>query len=313
MLKPSEVAPLSSLLFAELVDEAGFPPGTFNLVNGDGPTVGAALARHDDVAMVSFTGSTRAGVAVSKAAADGIKRVSLELGGKGPNLIFADAPPDLAKAVRRGVSGVMLNSGQSCNAPTRMLVEASVYDEAVAIATAACAAVEVGPSSADGKHIGPVASAAQFDKVQRLVASGVDEGATLLVGGTGRPSGEELAAGYFVRPTLFADVTPTMTISREEIFGPVLTIMPFETEEEAVTLANDSAYGLTSYLQTGCADRIRRLVRRLKAGMVEVNGERRSARAPFGGVKQSGNGREGGEWGLREFLDVKAVSGWKSE
>jgi len=304
------VAPLSSLLFAELLDEAGCPAGVFNLVNGEGAVVGEALAAHPDVAMVSFTGSTRAGIAVSKAAADGVKRVSLELGGKGPNLIFADLGDGLSRAVKRGVAHVMRNSGQSCNAPTRMLVEASVYDEAVAIAKEACAAVAVGAPSEEGQHIGPVASAAQFEKVQELVASGVSEGARLLVGGVGKPAGYEGHGGFFVRPTLFADVTAEMRVAREEIFGPVLCLQKFATEEEAVAIANGTSYGLTSYLQTGSAERVRRVVPRLKAGMVEVNGARRSPRSPFGGVKQSGNGREGGEHGLREFLEVKAVSGW---
>ena len=311
VLKPSEVAPLSSLLFAELIDAAGFPRGSFNLVNGTGAVVGEALARHANVDMVSFTGSTRAGVAVSKAAADGVKRVSLELGGKGPNLIFGDlGVGGLRKAVQRGVAHVMRNSGQSCNAPTRMLVEATIYDETVALAAEACAAVNVGRPDEDGSHIGPVASKAQFEKVQALVATGAAEGARLLVGGVGRPASLEGSRGFFCRPTLFADVTPSMTIAREEIFGPCLSIMRFESEEEAVAIANDTAYGLTSYLQTASEARIRRLVPQLKAGMVEVNGEPRSARSPFGGVKASGNGREGGEWGLREFLEVKAVSGW---
>lgn len=312
VLKPSEVAPLSSLCFAELVAAAGFPRGSFNLVNGDGPTVGAALAAHPDVDMVSFTGSTRAGVAVSKAAADSVKRVSLELGGKGPNLIFADLGDGLTRAVERGVADVMRNSGQSCNAPTRMLVESSVYDEAVAIAAAYCARkVRVGATDEGGAHLGPVASAAQFDKVQRLIQSGLDEGARLVHGGGGRPVGFE--SGFYCRPTLFADVAPSMSIAREEIFGPVLSMVRFDSEEEAVRLANDTPYGLTSYVQSGSRERVRRVVPRLKAGMVEVNGARRNLAAPFGGVKASGNGREGGVWGLREFLDVKSVSGWPSE
>mmetsp|Transcript_27291 Transcript_27291/g.69423 ORF Transcript_27291/g.69423 Transcript_27291/m.69423 type:complete len:330 (-) Transcript_27291:170-1159(-) len=308
VLKPSEIAPLSSLLFAEMIDKAGFPAGTFNLINGEGPTVGAALARHPDVDMVSFTGSTRAGVAVSEAAAAGVKRVSLELGGKGPNLVFADVGDGLGKAVKRGVAQVMSNSGQSCNAPTRMLVESPIYDEAVAIATEHCRSLQVGDPSEEGPHLGPVASEAQFHKVQRLIASGVAEGATLTCGGEGRPKGFE--CGWFCQPTVFANVAPSMTIAREEIFGPVLSILRFETEEEAIALANDTAYGLTSYVQSGSAERIRRVVPRLRAGMVEINGARRSPTAPFGGVKASGNGREGGVHGLREFLDVKAVAGW---
>jgi aldehyde dehydrogenase (NAD+) len=308
VLKPSEVAPLSSLLFAELIHSAGFPRGAFNLVSGDGPTVGAALARHAGVDMVSFTGSTRAGVAVSQAAAEGVKRVNLELGGKGPNLIFADVGEALGKAVKRGVMQVMANSGQSCNAPTRMIVEASVYDEAVAIAAEQCASVGVGWPAEEGAHLGPVASEAQFEKVQALIAAGIEDGARLVCGGGGRPDG--FTHGWFCRPTVFADVAPSMRIAREEIFGPVLSIMRFEGESEAIDLANDSPYGLTSYVQSGSAERIRRVVPRLRAGMVEVNGARRSPTAPFGGVKASGNGREGGVLGLREFLEVKAVAGW---
>ena len=311
VLKPSEIAPLSSLLFAELIDAAGFPPGTFNLVSGEGATAGAALASHPGVDMVSFTGSTRAGVEVSRAAAAGIKRVSLELGGKGPNLIFADVGEALRETVRRGVSQVMTNSGQSCNAPTRMLVESSIYDEVVALATEHCESLSVGWPSDEGAHLGPVASEAQYNKVQALIATGVEEGARLVCGGGGRPDGFE--RGWFCRPTLFADVAPSMQISREEIFGPVLSILRFESESEAVLMANDTAYGLTSYVQSGSAERIRRVVPRLKAGMVEVNGARRSPGAPFGGVKASGNGREGGVHGLREFLEVKAVAGWPVE
>ena len=309
VLKPSEIAPLSSLLFAELIDAAGFPAGTFNLVNGEGATVGEALARHQDVDMVSFTGSTRGGVAVSKAAADGVKRVSLELGGKGANLIFADVGRDnLRKVVSRGVSAVMMNSGQSCNAPTRMIVEQRVYDETVEIAAERCAGLAVGSPDDEGAHLGPVASEAQFAKVQRLIATGIDEGASLVCGGSGRPKGIE--RGWFCRPTVFADVLPSMTIAREEIFGPVLSILCFRSEDEAVSIANDTAYGLTSYVQSGSAERVRRVVKKLKSGMVEVNGARRSPASPFGGVKASGNGREGGFLGLREFLEVKAVSGW---
>ena len=321
VLKPSEVAPMSSVVFAELMEEAGFPSGVFNLVQGDGPTVGHALAAHADVDMVSFTGSTRAGVAVSKAAAETVKRVALELGGKGPNIIFSDvgdADGDaggdgLRTAVTRGVRQCMLNTGQSCNAPSRMLVEQGSYARAVEIAAEVGAAVTVGSPAEEGHHIGPVASAAQFEKVQVMIRAGLSEGARLLCGGLGKPDGLKasgLEAGYFCKPTIFADVEPAMTIAREEIFGPVLSMMPFVDEADAIRLANETAYGLTSYLQTTSQERIRRVVPKLRAGMVEVNGERRSAKAPFGGVRQSGNGREGGAWGLREFLEVKSITGY---
>jgi aldehyde dehydrogenase (NAD+) len=305
VLKPSEIAPLSSLLFAEIVDEAGLPPGVFNLVNGDGEGVGSQLSAHPDVDMVSFTGSTRAGRLISKAAADTIKRVSLELGGKGANIIFADAPE---KAVKQGVIRCFNNTGQSCNAPTRMLVERSRYDAAVEHAAEVAKGVTVGHSDEHGRHIGPAVSEVQFDKIQALIQSGIDEGARLLVGGTGRPG--HLNRGYFIRPTVFADVTPDMTIYREEIFGPVLSILPFEDEEHAIAIANDTEYGLTNYIQTGDPERLRRVARRLRSGMVEGNGKGFAQGSPFGGFKQSGNGREGGTFGLHEFLEVKAVSGW---
>ena len=305
VLKPSEIAPLSSMLFAEMVDAAGFPAGVFNLVNGDGAGVGSQLSGHPDVDMISFTGSTRAGIAITKNAADTVKRVALELGGKGANIIFADADE---QAVARGVRHCMGNSGQSCNAPTRMLVQREIYDGAVKIAQETARAVAVGPASQPGVHIGPVVSAAQFDKIQRLIQTGIDEGARLVTGGTGRPEG--FNRGYFVRPTVFADVNPDMTIAREEIFGPVLSIIPFDSEEEALTIANDTVYGLTDYVQTADPARARRLARRLRAGMVEINGHSRSAGAPFGGMRQSGIGREGGVWGLEEFLEVKSVGGW---
>ncbi len=308
VLKPSEIAPLSSMLFAEILEEAGVPAGVFNLVNGDGPGVGTRLTGHPDVDMVSFTGSTRAGIAIQKNAADTIKRVHLELGGKGANLVFADAPE---KAVKRSVLRCMENSGQSCNAPTRMLVERSVYDEVVEEAARIARSIAVGPPSEEGRHIGPVVSAAQFDKVQRLIEKGIEEGARLVAGGPGRPEG--MNRGYYVRPTVFADVSNDMTIAREEIFGPVLSIIPFESEDEAVAIANDTDYGLTNYVQTSDPDRLRRLARRLRSGMVEMNWRPRGAGAPFGGIKQSGNGREGGVWGIEEFLEVKSVSGWPVE
>jgi aldehyde dehydrogenase (NAD+) len=308
VLKPSEESPLNAMLFAEMMHEAGFPPGVFNLVNGDGVGVGSQLSAHPDVDMVSFTGSSRAGKLISKAAADTLKRVHLELGGKGANLIFADADE---KAIKRSVLHMMQNTGQSCNAPSRMMVEASIYDRVVEEAGEIAAKVSVGPASAEGRHIGPVVNATQWQKIQDLIQKGIDEGARLVCGGTGRPEG--LNKGFYVRPTVFADVTNDMTIAREEIFGPVLSIMKFETEEEAVQVANDTVYGLTNYVQSQDGARRNRLARQLRSGMVEMNGVGRSAGSPFGGMKQSGNGREGGVWGIEDFLEVKAVSGWAAE
>ncbi|MCV3270237.1 aldehyde dehydrogenase family protein [Roseobacter sinensis] len=307
VLKPSEIAPLSGLLFAEFVHDAGVPPGVFNLVNGDGAGVGSQLSAHPDVDMVSFTGSTRAGIAISKAAADTLKRVSLELGGKGANIIFEDAHP---KAAKQGAIRCFRNTGQSCNAPTRMLVHSSRYDEAVEMAAETANATRVGPASDEGKHIGPLVSKAQYDKVQALIETGMSE-ARLVAGGLGRPDG--LNRGYYAKPTVFADVTNDMTIAREEIFGPVLSIIRFETEEEAIAIANDTPYGLTNYVQTEDDERRRRVARRLRSGMVETNGQGFAQGSPFGGYKQSGNGREGGAYGLEEFLEVKAVSGWAAE
>jgi aldehyde dehydrogenase (NAD+) len=275
------------------------------LVNGDGAGVGTQLSGHADVDMISFTGSTRAGIAISKNAADTVKRVSLELGGKGANIVFADADE---KAVVRGVRHCFMNSGQSCNAPTRMLVERSLYEQAVQTAIDVAAKTEVNQASLEGKHIGPVVSKAQFDKIQGLIQQGIDEGARLVAGGLGRPDGVD--EGYFVRPTVFADVSNEMTIAREEIFGPVLSIIPFDSEEEALRIANDSPYGLTHYVQTQDADKARRVARKLRSGMVQMNGEMLAGGAPFGGYKQSGNGREGGHWGLEEYLEVKVVTGW---
>ncbi len=308
VLKPSEIAPLSSLLFAEILHEAGVPKGVFNLVNGDGAGVGSQLSSHKDVDMVSFTGSTRAGIAISKAAADTLKRVHLELGGKGANLIFADADE---KAVQRGAMHCFNNTGQSCNAPTRMLVQRDIYDQAVETAREVAEKTRVASAHEPGKHIGPVVSQVQFDKIQDLIQKGMDEGARLVAGGLGRPEG--LNRGYFVRPTVFADVTNDMTIACEEIFGPVLSIIPFESEEEAVQIANDTVYGLTNYVQSQDGARRNRLARRLRAGMIEMNGQSRGAGSPFGGMKHSGNGREGGVWGIEDFLEVKAVSGWSND
>ncbi|WP_440692867.1 aldehyde dehydrogenase family protein [Candidatus Pelagibacter sp. HIMB1695] len=305
ILKPSEISPLSSMLLAEMINDAGFAPGVFNLVNGDGAGVGTYLTKHTDVDMVSFTGSTRAGIAINKSAADTIKRVSLELGGKGANIIFADADE---KAVARGVRHCFNNSGQSCNAPTRMLVENSIYQKTIETVRKVAEQTEVGPSDKEGRHIGPVVSENQFKKIQSLIKTGLEEGAKLISGGEGRPDG--LDKGYFVRPTIFSDVTPNMTIWKEEIFGPVLCITPFSNEEEAVKLANDTPYGLTNYVQTSDNEKARRVAKQLRSGMVEMNSKFLGAGSPFGGMKQSGNGREGGTWGLEEFLEVKAVSDW---
>ncbi|MGB7268762.1 MAG: aldehyde dehydrogenase family protein [Albidovulum sp.] len=308
VLKPSEMSPLNAMVFADIVHEAGLPAGVFNLVNGDGPGVGTDLSTHPDVEMISFTGSARAGAAITKASADTFKRVCLELGGKGANLIFADADE---KAVKRGVLHCMNNTGQSCNAPTRMLVERPLYESAVEIARTVAEGIKVGSAHDEGRHIGPVVSEMQYDKIQSMIQKGIDEGARLVAGGLGRPDG--LNRGYFVRPTVFADVTPDMAIGREEIFGPVLSIIPFDSEEEAVRIANDTIYGLTNYVQSQDGARRNRLARQLKSGMVEMNGQGRGRGSPFGGVKASGRAREGGHWGIEEFLDVKAISGWAAE
>lgn len=309
VLKPSELSPLSAMLFAEVLDEAGVPAGVFNLVNGDGPGVGTTMSGHPDIALISFTGSSRAGIAISKNAADSLKRVSLELGGKGANIVFADAPDG---AVRQGVARCFNNTGQSCNAPTRMLVERPLYEAALAEAMAQAENTTVDLADRSGAHIGPVVSQTQYDKIQEMIKRGISEdGARLLAGGPGRPEG--LEKGYFVRPTIFADCHNNMSVMRDEIFGPVLAIMPFDTEEEAITIANDTAYGLTNYIQTSDPVKANRVARRLRSGMVDINGKARSAGSPFGGYKQSGNGREGGKWGLEEFLEVKAVGGWGDE
>ncbi|MFJ7353935.1 aldehyde dehydrogenase family protein [Phyllobacterium sp. NPDC097923] len=303
VLKPSEFTPLNALLYAEMVDEAGFPAGVFNLVNGDGATVGAALSKHKDVDMMSFTGSTRAGIAVSKDAAETVKRVTLELGGKSPNIVFEDA--DLEDRVAGSVLECFNNSGQSCDAPTRMLVQRSVYDKAVKIAEATGRQAQVGDPQEEGDHIGPLVSHIQYGRVQNLIEAGISEGARVLVGGAGKPAGYE--TGYFVRPTIFADVRNDMRIAREEVFGPVLALIPFDTEEEAIAIANDTPYGLAAYVQTGDAKRAERVASRLKAGMVHINGGPHRYGSPFGGYKQSGNGREGGKFGLEDFLEVKTI------
>jgi len=305
VLKPSEESPLSSMLFAEFIHDAGIPAGVFNLVNGDGMGVGTQLSAHEDVEMISFTGSTRAGRAISKTAAETMKRVKLELGGKGANLIFADADE---KAVVRGVRHCFNNSGQSCNAPTRMLVERSIYDQAVEIAKETAEKTKVAPADQSGRHIGPVVNKRQWDQIQGYIQKGIDEGARLVSGGLGLPEG--MNKGFYVRPTVFADVKPGMTIEKEEIFGPVLSIIPFDTEEEAIAIANNTPYGLTNYVQSTSTERRRRLSRVLRSGMVEMNGRSRAAGAPFGGVKASGRAREGGVWGIEEFLESKTIAGW---
>ncbi len=306
VLKPSEVTPLNALLFAEILDAAGVPPGVFNLVNGDGPTVGAALAAHPDVDMVSFTGSTRAGVEIAKLAAPTVKRVHQELGGKSANILLDDV--DFDAAVTAGVNACFNNSGQSCNAPTRMLVPEARHDEAVAIARRAAQAHRVGPAGDERTTMGPVVSSVQFERVERLIAAGIDEGAQIAAGGLGRPQG--LERGYYVQPTVFANVRPAMTIAREEIFGPVLAIMPYRDEEEAIAIANDSPFGLAAYVQSADLERARRVAFRLRAGSVYLNYPSWDAGSPFGGYKQSGNGREYAEWGLEAFLEVKGIVGY---
>ena len=309
VLKPSEIAPLNAIVFAEVMDAAGVPAGVFNLVNGDGPTVGSALSSHPDVDMVSFTGSTRAGVEVARNAAPTVKRVAQELGGKSANIILDDV--DFASVVARDVGKLCVNSGQSCNAGTRMLVPHDRMDEAAAIAGAAADKIVVGAPDGEGTIIGPVASRAQFDKIQRLIQTGIDEGATLVAGGIGRPDG--LDSGYYVKPTVFANVTNDMTIAREEIFGPVLSILGYNDEDDAVSIANDTVYGLASYVSSTDPDRARRVARRLRAGNVHLNGAGTDSNALFGGYKQSGNGREFGKHGLMEFLEAKAILGYHAK
>ena len=303
VLKPSEHTPLSAAIYAEIIDAAGFPSGVFNLVNGDGVTVGAAMSRHADVQMMSFTGSTRAGTAVMKDAADTVKRVTLELGGKSPNLIFADC--DLDARVTAAVQECFYNTGQSCDAPTRLLVERSCYDEVVEIATRAAEAQVVGDPAQEGDHIGPLFDRIQFERVQAMIQAGIEEGARLVAGGIGRPEGFD--TGWFVKPTVFADVDNAMRIAQEEIFGPVLAIIPFADEAEAIAIANDTPYGLAAYLQTGDPDRAERVAAQLRAGAVHINGGGYNYGSPFGGYKMSGNGREGGLIGLEDFQEVKTL------
>jgi len=297
---------MNAIVFTEILHEAGVPAGVFNLVNGDGPTVGVAIASHPGIDMVSFTGSTRAGVQVAISAAPTVKRVTQELGGKSANIILDDA--DFQTAVAGGVNGCFMNSGQSCNAPTRMLVPAARQAEAVAIAKAAAEKMKVGDPFQEGNKLGPVVSEMQFNKIQGLIQKGIDEGAELVTGGVGRPDG--LGTGFYVKPTVFAGVKNSMTIAREEIFGPVLSILPYETEEEAIDIANDTPYGLSGYVSSGDLDRARRVAARLRTGNVHLNGAQASYDAPFGGYKQSGNGREWGVDGFEEFLETKAVLGY---
>lgn len=306
VLKPSEVAPLSAYIWSQILDEAGVPAGVYNMVNGDGPVVGTCLSKHPDVDMMSFTGSTRAGVMVAENAAPTVKRVSQELGGKGPNIILEDA--NLETAVTQGVMTMYLNTGQSCNAPSRMLVPEAKLAEAEAIAAAVSETVVVGDPAEQSTMMGPVSSKVQFDKIQGLIQQGIDEGAKLVTGGLGRPEG--IDKGYFVRPTVFSEANNQMTIAREEIFGPVLTMIPYKTQEQAIEIANDTPYGLAAYVQGADVDNAREVASRIRAGNVKINGETATFEVPFGGYKQSGNGREWGEHGFSDFLEIKAIEGY---
>jgi aldehyde dehydrogenase (NAD+) len=308
VLKPSEIAPLNAIIFAEVLEEAGVPKGVFNLINGTGPEVGTAMSSHPDIDMMSFTGSTRAGISVAKNAADTVKRVHQELGGKSANIILDDA--NLQEAVTIGVQKVMLNTGQSCNAPTRMLVPAALHDQAVAIAKAVVEALPMGDPKTEGMFMGPVVSEMQFSKIQTLIQQGIDEGCTLVTGGVGKPTG--LETGYYVKPTIFANVTNDKIIAREEIFGPVFAIMPYKDEDEAIAIANDTVYGLAGYISSGDIEHARRVAARIRAGNIHINGANVDSNAPFGGFKQSGNGREFAEHGLVEFLEMKAMLGYKA-
>ncbi len=309
ILKPSEIAPFDAVIFAEVLHAAGVPAGVFNLINGDGPGVGTALSQHPDIDMMSFTGSTRAGVAVAKNAADTVKRVAQELGGKSANILLDDA--DFETAVKSGAGDCFENTGQSCDAPSRMLVPKDRLDEATALAAAVAEATVVGDPREEGTEVGPLVSEQQWDKVQALIQKGIDEGATLAAGGTGRPEG--LDKGYFARPTVFSNVSNDMTIATEEIFGPVLSIMPYEDEDDAVRIANDTPYGLSGYVSSSDLDRARSVAARLRTGMVHINGAHLDSAAPFGGYKQSGNGREWGAHGMDEFLEVKSIYGYDAK
>ena len=305
ILKPSEIAPLSGILFAEMIDEAGFPSGVFNLINGDGEGVGNAISSHPDIDMVSFTGSTRAGRLILKNASKTIKRVCLELGGKGGNIVFADSPEN---AVRDSIRNVMSNSGQSCDAPTRMLVERSVFDHVVKEAVDEARKIHVDLPNKTGEHIGPVVSKVQYDKIINLINLGIKEGAKLAIGGSEKPIG--LEKGYFIKPTIFTNVNNEMEIAKSEVFGPVLSIIPFDTEEEAIKIVNDTEYGLGNYIQTSDVAKAQRVAKKLRSGVVYINGNSMDSGTPFGGYRQSGNGREGGAWGLEEYLEVKTITGW---
>lgn len=306
VLKPSEIAPLSAQVWAEIMHEAGVPAGVFNMVHGDGPTVGAALSAHPDVDMMSFTGSTRAGTQVAIDAAPTVKRVTQELGGKSPNIILEDA--DFDAAVAEGVLAMYENTGQSCNAPSRMFVPAARLADAEAIARSVTAAVVVGDPAAEGTDVGPVVSKVQFDKIQGLIQAGIDEGAKLIAGGVGRPQG--LDAGYFIRPTVFSEVSNSMLVAREEIFGPVLVMIPYDSEDDAIVMANDTPYGLAGYIQSGDIEHARRVARRIRAGNIHINGAEGGFDVPFGGFKQSGNGREWGAHGFTDYLEIKAMEGF---
>ncbi|MBT8066259.1 MAG: aldehyde dehydrogenase family protein [Gammaproteobacteria bacterium] len=307
VLKPSEIAPFDAIVFAEILDEAGVPPGVFNLVNGDGPGVGTALSAHPDIAMMSFTGSTRAGVLVAQNAAPTVKRVAQELGGKSANILLDD--DSFEKAVASGAAEMFENTGQSCDAPSRMLVPRERMQEAAAIAAKVAAETKVGKPRDEGTKMGPLVSELQWNKVQDLIQQGIDEGATLAAGGTGKPEG--LDKGYFVKPTVFADVSNDMTIAREEIFGPVLSIIAYDDEDDAIRIANDTPYGLSGYVSASDLDSARRIASRMRTGMVHINGAWLDSAAPFGGFKQSGNGREWGAHGIDEFLEVKSVYGYE--
>jgi aldehyde dehydrogenase (NAD+) len=305
ILKPSEESPLDAIIFAEVLDQAGVPPGVFNLVHGYGPVVGEAMSSHPGIDMMSFTGSTRGGIAVAKASADTVKRVGQELGGKSANIILDDS--DIPRAVAMGVAYCMGNSGQSCNAPTRMLVPNALMDTAIAAARETAQQFRVDDPAKPGNHLGPVVNKTQFDKIQGLIQAGIDEGATLVAGGTGRP--DHLQKGYYCKPTVFANVTNDMTIAREEIFGPVVSILGYDDEDEAVEIANDTEYGLAGYVSSGDMERARSVARKIRAGQVSINYVGGTSETPFGGYKQSGNGREKGRWGLQEFLEIKAITG----
>ena len=303
ILKPSEHTPLSAMVYAEILDEAGVPDGVFNLVHGDGEGVGVSMSQHPDIEMMSFTGSKRGGKSVTIESAETVKKVTLELGGKSPNIVFADC--DLDEKVKDSVNECMFNTGQSCDAPTRLLVEKKCYDEVIDVARKTAEEIKVGDPTLDGDHLGPLFDKIQFDRVQNMIQVGIDEGAKLLVGGLGKPDGHE--KGWFVKPTIFSDVNNNMRVAQEEIFGPVLVIIPFDDEDEAIRIANDTPYGLAAYLQTGDKERAERVSRQLRAGGVHVNGGGYNYGSPFGGYKESGNGREGGDMGLEDYLETKAL------